>query len=139
GRPARLAFSLRGGTPGWLAWPFMALFEWLGPLIELVGYGFMIGGFIFGVVSYTALTAFLLVALGMGILLSVNGLLLETLSFRVYERRRDMLRLFLMAVLENFGYRQLNTLWRCRGLWQWFSRRKHQWGAMRRSGQWGQS
>ena len=117
----------------------MALFEWLGPLIELVGYGFMIGGFIFGVVSYTALTAFLLVAIGMGILLSVNGLLLETLSFRVYERRRDMLRLFLMAVLENFGYRQLNTLWRCRGLWQWFSRRKHQWGAMRRSGQWGQS
>nr|WP_272888559.1 glycosyltransferase family 2 protein [Stutzerimonas stutzeri] len=139
GRHARLAFSLRGGTPGWLAWPFLALFEWLGPLIELVGYGFMIGGFIYGVVSYTALTAFLLVAIGMGILLSVNGLLLETLSFRVYERRRDMLRLFLMAVLENFGYRQLNTLWRCRGLWQWFSRRKHQWGAMRRSGQWGQS
>jgi len=72
-------------------------------------------------------------------LLSVNGLLLETMSFRVYERRRDMLRLFLMAVLENFGYRQLNTLWRCRGLWQWFSRRKHHWGAMRRSGRWGQS
>ncbi len=138
-RHARLAFSLRGGTPGWLAWPFMALFEWIGPLIELVGYGFMIGGFVMGVVSYAALAAFLLVAIGMGILLSVNGLLLETMSFRVYERRRDMLRLFLMAVLENFGYRQLNTLWRCRGLWQWFSRRKHHWGAMRRSGRWGQS
>lgn len=138
GRHARLAFSLRGGAPGWLAWPFMALFEWVGPLIELVGYAFMIGGFALGVVSYPALAAFLLVAVGMGILLSVNGLLLETLSFRVYERRRDMLRLFLMAVLENVGYRQLNTLWRCRGLWQWFSRRKHQWGAMRRSGTWGQ-
>ena len=83
-------------------------------------------------------TAFLLVAIGMGILLSVNGLLLETLSFRVYRRRRDMLRLFLVAILENFGYRQLNTLWRCRGMWQWFTRRKHQWGAMKRSGQWGQ-
>src|SRR5690606_19342029 len=103
-----------------------------------VGYGFMIGGFMLGAVSYAALATFLLVAIGMGILLSVNGLLLETMSFRVYERRRDMLRLFLMAVLENFGYRQLNTLWRCRGLWQWFSRRKHHWGAMRRSGSWGQ-
>ena len=117
----------------------MALFEWIGPLIELVGYGFMLAGFAFGAVSYAALAAFLLVAIGMGILLSVNGLLLETMSFRVYSRRRDMLQLFLMAVLENFGYRQLNTLWRCRGLWQWFSRRKHQWGVMRRSGQWGQS
>jgi len=139
GRHARLAFSLRGGTPGWLAWPFMALFEWVGPLIELVGYGFMLAGFAFGAVSYAALAAFLLVAIGMGILLSVNGLLLETMSFRVYSRRRDMLQLFLMAVLENFGYRQLNTVWRCRGLWQWFSRRKHHWGVMRRSGQWGQS
>jgi len=117
----------------------MALFEWIGPLIELVGYGVMLAGFAFGAVSYSALAAFLLVAIGMGILLSVNGLLLETMSFRVYSRRRDMLQLFLMAVLENFGYRQLNTVWRCRGLWQWFSRRKHHWGVMRRSGQWGQS
>ncbi len=139
GRHARLAFSRRGGTPGWLAWPFMTLFEWLGPLVELAGYCFMLGGFALGAVSLSALTLFLLVAIGMGILLSVNGLLLETLSFRVYTRRRDMLQLFLMAVLENLGYRQLNTLWRCRGLWQWFSRRRHHWGAMRRDGTWGQN
>jgi len=99
----------------------------------------MLGGFALGVVSLSALTLFLLVAVGMGILLSVNGLLLETLSFRVYTRRRDMLQLFLMAVLENLGYRELNTLWRCRGLWQWFSRQRHHWGAMRRDGTWGQN
>ncbi|MEC9482515.1 MAG: glycosyltransferase family 2 protein, partial [Halomonas sp.] len=106
-RHARLALNPRGGPPGHLAWPFMTLFEWLGPLVELVGYAFMIGGFLLGQVSYTALVVFLLVAIGMGILLSVNGLLLETLSFRVYTRRRDILVLFVMAILENFGYRQL--------------------------------
>lgn len=116
----------------------MALFEWLGPLIELFGYVFMIVGSILGLISYTALCVFLLVAIGMGILLSVNGLLLEAMSFRVYSRKRDMLLLFAMAVLENFGYRQLNTLWRCRGLWQWITGRKHNWGVMRRSGKWGQ-
>lgn len=138
GRHAWLAFGLRGGAAGWLAWPFMALFEWVGPLIELAGYTFMLGGFAFGAVSPAALALFLLMAIGMGILLSVSGLLLETLSFHVYSRRRDMLLLFLMAVMENLGYRQLNTLWRCRGLWQWFSRRKQHWGAMRRDGSWGQ-
>lgn len=137
-RHAKLAVMPRGGAPGRLAWPFMALFEWLGPLIELAGYAFMLVGFSLGIISPLALTVFMLVAVGMGILLSVNGLLLETLSFRVYARRRDIWRLFLVAVIENFGYRQLNTLWRCRGMWQWFSRRKHQWGAMKRSGQWGQ-
>ncbi len=137
-RHAKLAVMPRGGAPGRLAWPFMTLFEWLGPLIELTGYVFMLVGFSLGIISPLALTVFMLVAIGMGILLSVNGLLLETLSFRVYARRRDIGRLFLVAVVENFGYRQLNTLWRCRGMWQWFSRRKHQWGAMKRSGQWGQ-
>lgn len=137
-RHAPLAFNRRGGAVGWLAWPFMALFEWIGPIIELIGYLVMFGGFAVGAVSYTAMAVFLLVSIGMGILLSVNGLLLETLSFRVYTRRRDMLRLFLMAVLENFGYRQFNTLWRVRGMWQWMSRSQHKWGAMRRSGKWGQ-
>lgn len=137
-RHARLAFSPRSGAAGLLAWPFMTLFELIGPLIELAGYVVMVGGFAFGVISPTALVVFLLVAIGMGILLSVNGLLLETLSFRVYGRKRDMLLMFAMAVLENLGYRQLNTLWRCRGMWQWFSRRKHNWGVMRRSGKWGQ-
>lgn len=32
-----LMFSSRGGAPGWLAFPFMVLFEWLGPLIEVAG------------------------------------------------------------------------------------------------------
>nr|WP_273544293.1 glycosyltransferase family 2 protein [Luteimonas saliphila] len=137
-RHARLALSPRAGAAGLLAWPFMAVFEWIGPLVELAGYVVMLGGFALGVVSPAALIVFLLVAIGMGILLSVNGLLLETLSFRVYARKRDMLLMFAMAVLENLGYRQLNTLWRCRGMWQWFSRRKHNWGVMRRSGKWGQ-
>lgn len=137
-RHARLAVSPRSGAAGLLAWPFMTLFELIGPLIELAGYVVMVGGFAFGVISPAALVVFLLVAIGMGILLSVNGLLLETLSFRVYGRKRDMLLMFAMAVLENIGYRQLNTLWRCRGMWQWISRRKHNWGVMRRSGKWGQ-
>lgn len=131
-------FGRRAGAAGFAAWPFMALFEWIGPVIELCGYVFMAVGSILGIISPLALIVFLSVAIGMGILLSVNGLLLETLSFRVYERRRDMLLLFAMAVLENFGYRQLNTLWRVRGMWQWASRRKHQWGVMKRSGQWSQ-
>jgi cellulose synthase/poly-beta-1,6-N-acetylglucosamine synthase-like glycosyltransferase len=138
GRHAGWALGRHGGPPGWLAWPFMALFEWLGPLVELAGYGFMLAGFAFGLVSPLALVVFLSAAIGMGIMLSVNGLLLEALSFRVYARKRDILLLLGVAVLENFGYRQANTLWRCRGLWQWATRRKQRWGAMKRSGQWGQ-
>ena len=132
----RLPLSRRAGAPGRIAWPFMAVFEWLGPLIELIGYVVVLGGFALGLVSGTAMLAFLLVAIGFGMLLSVSALLLETLSFRVYSRRSDMVRLFLAAIIENLGYRQLNTLWRCQGLWQWARGRRHEWGAMRRVGTW---
>lgn len=130
------AFGWRAGAAGWLAWPFMALFEWAGPVIELAGYGFMLAGAVTGAVSPAALAVFGLVALGAGILLSVNGLLLETMSLRLYARRRELLLLFAVAVLENFGYRQLTTFWRCRGIWQSLARRRHQWGVMKRSARW---
>lgn len=73
-----------------------------------------------------------------GLLIELPGRLFIGRRFRIYSRRRDILRLFMVAVLENFGYRQLNTLWRCRGMWQWLSRRKHNCGLMQRSGSWGQ-
>ncbi|HET8903627.1 MAG TPA: glycosyltransferase [Saccharospirillum sp.] len=132
----RLPFSRTGGAPGWLSWPFMFLFEWLGPVIEVLGYVLLISGFLYGAVSLEALLAFTVVAVGLGMLLSVNGLLLEAMSFHVYPRRRDVLVLFFVALLENLGYRQLNSLWRLRGMFQWLTRRKKTWGKMKRSGAW---
>jgi cellulose synthase/poly-beta-1,6-N-acetylglucosamine synthase-like glycosyltransferase len=131
-----LLFSRRGGAPGWLAFPFMALFEWLGPVIEVAGYVLMALGFAFGLVSGAAFAAFLLLAIGLGVALSVCALLLEELSFHVYKRPRELAALAAAAVLENFGYRQLIALWRLEGLWKWATGAKARWGEMTRSAQW---
>lgn len=130
----RLMVSPRGGTPGWLAFPFMVLFEWLGPLVELGGYVFMAFAFAAGLVSWQAFAVFLFLAVGLGILLSASGLLLEEISFHVYPRTRHLLVLAMVVVLENFGYRQLNSWWRLVGLYRWAAQRESQWGAMKRRG-----
>jgi cellulose synthase/poly-beta-1,6-N-acetylglucosamine synthase-like glycosyltransferase len=129
-----LMFSRRGGVPGWLAFPFMVLFEWLGPLVELGGYVFMVFAFAIGAVSWQAFTVFLFVAIGLGILLSASGLLLEEMSFRNYPRLRQLAMLGLVVVAENFGYRQLNSWWRLKGLYLWATKREAQWGVMARKG-----
>jgi cellulose synthase/poly-beta-1,6-N-acetylglucosamine synthase-like glycosyltransferase len=132
----RLLLHPRGGFPGWLAFPFMVLFEWLGPLIEVAGY-FLVGvGFALGILSWTVFCAFLLLAIGLGIALSVSALLLEELTFHVYKRPRELLLLAGAAVLENFGYRQLITLWRLEGLVKWAFGAKARWGDMQRSASW---
>jgi cellulose synthase/poly-beta-1,6-N-acetylglucosamine synthase-like glycosyltransferase len=131
-----LMFSRNGGAPGWIAFPFLMLFEWLGPLVELGGYVFMAVGFALGWISWEAFAAFVFVAIGLGILLSASGLLLEEMSFHIYPKGAQLLRLGLVVVLENFGYRQLNSWWRLVGLYRWARQSEAKWGAMKRRGNW---
>lgn len=114
----RLMFHKEGSFAGWFAYPFTVFFEWLGPVVETCGYLFVIIGFALGIVSLSVFITFMLLAAGFGILLSTCALLLEEISFRLYKRPRHILLLFAIAVLENFGYRQLNTLWRMAAVFQ---------------------
>ena len=68
-----------------------------------------------------------------GTLISLASVLLEELSFRRYPRLSDLLRLVAFGVIENFGYRQLTTWWRVRGIVD-FLRNKQGWGTMTRKG-----
>lgn len=129
-----LMFSRRGGPPGWAAFPFMVLFEWLGPIVELGGYIFMGFAYAFGVVSQEAFFVFLFLAIGLGILLSASGLLLEELAFHLYPRAGQLALLGLVVVAENLGYRQLNSWWRLVGLYRWATHRQSTWGVMKRKG-----
>ena len=131
-----LLLQPRGGAPGWLAFPFMIAFEWLGPLVEVAGYLLMTLGFAYGIVDGRVFLAFMLLALGLGMMLSASALLLEEISFHIYKRPSELLTLALVAVIENFGYRQLVTLWRLQGLWQWAARTRGRWGDMKRSASW---
>lgn len=123
----RLMFLPNGGVPGWVAFPFMALFEWLGPLLELSGYVFMLVAFLTGSISWNAFAAFTFVAF---------GLLLEEMSFHMYPGKGQLAKLLAVAVIENFGYRQINSWWRLVGLYRWVFNTKSGWGAMKRSGAW---
>lgn len=127
----QLLFHPKSGLVGWLAYPFMLIFELLSPVIELAGYGFMIIGFLLDLISPSAFLAFMTISLGMGFMLSLNALLLEELSFHMYTRFSDVFMLLGAIIIENFGYRQLIMLCRVQGLIQWLTK-KGGWGEMKR-------
>ncbi len=131
-----LLCNRRGGAAGWVAFPFALLFEWASPMVEVAGYVFFAVGVACGFVSIEYAAAFLLVAVGLGILLSVSALLLEEMSFHLYPRVSDLLLLFVAVVAENFGYRQTIAVWRLVGLVQWATRRQARWGEMTRTASW---
>lgn len=129
-----LMFNRRGGAVGWLAMPYMLFFEWIGPIIELFGLFIVALGFALGYVSVEVLLVFFTIAIGFGMLLSIIAVLLEEMSFHIYTKPSYILKLFGCALLENFGYRQLNSWWRMRAMLEVFIGKRASWGRMKRTG-----
>ncbi len=123
----------RYGTVGLLAFPYFMFLEGMGPIIEILGYVAFAATLIAGVWSGPYVASFLALAIVVGIALSAAAVALEELTFRRYPRWRDLFRLFSAALLENLGYRQLNQLWRFRGVISAL-RGVRQWGAQQRKG-----
>ena len=117
---------------GWIAFPFLVVFEALGPIFELGGYAFMLLAWMAGVLSFTGLVAFLVFSIGLGILLSTSALLLEERSFRTYREPSALPRLMAASVVENLGYRQANLVWRLIGLVRFVRNHDSDWGHIRR-------
>ncbi len=122
-----------GGVVSWLAIPFYVFFELLGPIIEVLGYVFILICAWFGWLTFPEAFIFLGLAIGLGVLLSTSAIMLEELSFHMYPKFSQLLTLYSVAILENFGFRQLNSYWRFKGLVRWLVGAKHQWGSITRS------
>lgn len=132
----RLFFHWRSGALGWLAMPFLFLFEGFGPIMEVGGYVIVTVGMLIGVVSPAGFLAFTSVAVGLGIVLTLTSLLLEQASFNTYPKPASLLRLVGVAFVENLGYRQLTAVWRLQGLWRWARKSESSWGSMARTASW---
>lgn len=128
-----LLFNHNYGLMGLVAVPYYLIYEFLGPIIEMIGYIFFFISLLLGILSVEFTIAFLSAAILYGIMLSILSVILEELSFRKYPKIKHLLILFLTAVVENFGYRQLTTWWRFKGTVEFFLG-KRSWGSMEKKG-----
>jgi cellulose synthase/poly-beta-1,6-N-acetylglucosamine synthase-like glycosyltransferase len=129
----KMFMNPRYGTVGLLGMPYFVIFEMFGPIVEMLGYIVVPITFISGVINLEFFIAFLSLAVLFGIVLSTASLVLEELSFRRFPRALDLLILMAVAVMENLGYRQINTLWRILAFRD-FIRGNTAWGRMERRG-----
>lgn len=132
-RHRKMLFNPRYGSVGTVVFPFFAIFEMLGPLLELFGLVFVTFSYFLGVVDVPFMLLFLTVSVLFGMMLSILSLVLEELSYAAYPRWTDLRRIVWFAILENLGYRQLTLWWRVKGTYD-FLRGQKQWGAMTRKG-----
>jgi len=129
----RMMLNPRYKTIGMIAFPCYVLFEMMSPVIEMLGYIIIPLSYALGIVNFLFFAFFLTITILMGVILSVGAMILEELFYARYPKASDITRLVAAAVLENFGYHQLNLWWRLRGFWDYF-RGKTAWGKMERKG-----
>jgi cellulose synthase/poly-beta-1,6-N-acetylglucosamine synthase-like glycosyltransferase len=128
-----MLFNPRYGRVGFIGFGQILIVDVLGPLSEVLGYVLVPLLWALGLLSVDYLLAFIAVTFTLGIFVSVATLILEEVELRRFPRARDLALLTSIAVIENFGYRQLSNFWRIRGWWQ-FLNKQQGWGDMARKG-----
>lgn len=129
----KMTFNPRYGPIGFISFPYFWIVELLGPIVELLGYIYVvISLFLGGIYLEFAILIFLLSCL-YGSLFSMAAVLLEEWSLRKFPKISDLIKLFFYSLTETLWYRPLTVFWRCEGIWQ-LVKGDTSWGEMKRKG-----
>ena len=128
-----MLFKRRYGRIGWLALPYLWLFELIAPVIEIGGILTIILAACLGALSREFFVQFLLFGYAFATVISIGSVLQEEITYKRYNDWRDVVRLVSYCFLEHFPYRQLHMVWRLQGLWQYL-RGDNVWRPLTRKG-----
>lgn len=112
--------------PAMIAFPYFFIFEMMGPFIELIGYTALITGLVLGILNPPIVLVLLAATIGYGMVISLFSLFVAEKQ-KTYFTTKETFILSLVAILENFGYRQIMSLHRISSTFS----------ALRESGNWG--
>jgi cellulose synthase/poly-beta-1,6-N-acetylglucosamine synthase-like glycosyltransferase len=131
-RNKALLFNPKYGNVGLLSMPYYLIFEMLSPIIELMGY-LLIPYFYFrNLISIEIFSLFFIFSVLFGVFISVCAVFLETITFNRYKSNKTVSKIYMYAILENFGYRQITLIFRLIGFFQYIFKYK-KWGKMKRN------
>jgi cellulose synthase/poly-beta-1,6-N-acetylglucosamine synthase-like glycosyltransferase len=130
-RHRRAIGNPRLGFVGLGVLPYTTFFEGLGPLLEFTGYAVTTIAALLGFLNWHHYRVMLAASILFGAAATLLAVLLSDIASRRYMRGRDFALLLTIALLENIGYRQLNSWWGCVGTVQAMTG-KGGWGPMTR-------
>jgi len=128
-----MLFRPRYGRIGFVALPYLWVFELFAPIIEIGGIFTIVLAASLGVLSRAFFVQFLLFGYAFATVISVGAVLQEEVTYKRYNDWQDVVRLVTYCFAEHFPYRQLHMIWRLQGLWQYF-RGDVSWKPLKRQG-----
>lgn len=129
-----MIFNIKYGVIGFIQIPYLLLGEGLGPLVEGLGYLYIIFCFFFDVLDVSFFGYFILLAWGYSMLLTFSSLIMQEMASKKHLSQKEIYRLALLCLIENLGYRQLTILWRIQGFFRYFTSKRFARESIKRTG-----
>lgn len=133
-RHRRMLLNPRYRLTGLFGMPFFLIYEGLAGVVEGTSWLLMPIMYFLGLATVQALVLFFIFAAILGTSLSMGAVLLEERTRLRQGRIRDLLRLLLAGLLENFGFHQLHLYWRVVGTLDYLRSRTHSFEVRQRAG-----
>ncbi|RUT80112.1 glycosyltransferase family 2 protein [Ancylomarina longa] len=130
---SRIFFSTRYGAMGMLGYPFWFIFEWLAPLVELLGIIYVLVLYFTNNLSLNFILVTFVFVYTFALFFSTAAILYEEITFHRYERKMDVFRLWIAAVFEPFLLHPLNLFFAVKGNIEYLMGNR-KWGKMERKG-----
>jgi cellulose synthase/poly-beta-1,6-N-acetylglucosamine synthase-like glycosyltransferase len=128
-----MLFRPRYGRIGFFALPYLWVFEFAAPVIEILGIVTIVLAAVLGVLSRAFFLQFLLFGYAFATVISIGSVLQEEITYKRYNDWQDVVRLVSYCFFEHFPYRQMHMLWRLQGIWQYL-RGDFAWAPLKRKG-----
>lgn len=126
-------FNPKYGVFGMVSFPYFVFFEWLAPFVEMAGFIYVLLLLAAGMIQWKVYLFLFIFMYLFGICFSFLGLFFSELTYHVYERKKDLWKLFLVSFTEIFLYHPRIVYWSIKGNWMYL-RGKNSWGHMTRQG-----
>lgn len=128
-----MMFNPRYGRIGMVSFPYWVLFEWLAPIVEIVGVIFFIILIILGDVNSSSYLLLSLFVLSFAFAFSMLGVLFEAIMFNKYKGYGYLLQVIFFALIEVIVFHPLNVYFAIRGNFSFFIKNNQKWGEMTRT------
>ena len=129
----KLMFNPKYGKLGMISLPYWFFFEFLGPVVEFLGYVVFFVLLVLGVINWPFFIVLFALVLSSGFLFSIYAILVDLVSHQVYTKRKDFVSLIGTALLEPFYFHPMVVKAGVKGFVDYF-RKSHAWGDMTRQG-----
>ena len=122
------------GFMGMVSHPFWVFFEWLAPIIEILGIIYFLVIALIGSPNWPFFYVMLFFVYVFAITFSTYAILYDLLAYNRYKKKRMIVKLLLTAWIEPIIFHPLVVYWALRGNFDFFIRKKKTWGNMPRVG-----